>query len=112
MQNERTLKMKQEYVGLHEQGMSPKEIAVRFNLSLRTIYNSLDEIAKANNCTRESLLERKSSPHLTHDRQFEPVAEIRLEQYSKKFAELKESARELSSMIGKQILSLEEEETR
>ena len=109
MQNERTLKMKQEYVSLHDQGLSPKEIAKRFNLSQKTIYNCLDDIAKESGRSRASLLERNSSTHLTHDRQFEPVAEINVEEYSKKFTELKEQTRELSRSIGKQILVLKKE---
>ena len=103
MQNERTLKMKQEYVSLYDQGLRPKEIAKKFNLSLRTVYEALDDIAKASGRTRESLLSRGSSPHLTHDRQFEPVQEINVSEYSKKFKELKKTAKELSKMIAEQV---------
>ncbi len=43
---------------LHEQGCSVAEIAKRFNLTTTTVYARLDEIAKQNGVTRESLLER------------------------------------------------------
>ena len=59
-QDERTLKMKEEYVSLFEAGMTPKEIAKKFELSSWTVYNYLDEIAKEAGVPRESLLVR---PH-------------------------------------------------
>lgn len=109
MQDERTLKMKQEFISLHNQGLSIKEIAARFNLSVATIYANLGSIAKKEGCTRESLLVEVHAPHLTHDRQFEPVPEVDVKGYSKKFGELKKSTQELSKLIGRQILELEEE---
>ena len=56
--NERTLKMMESYVKLHNEGHSVKEIAKMFNLSPFTIYDHLGEIAENNGVTRESLLER------------------------------------------------------
>ena len=56
--NERTLNMKREYVRLHNEGYTPSEIAKKYDLSLSTIYKSLEEIARKAGVTRESLLER------------------------------------------------------
>lgn len=110
MQDERTLRMKQDFMSLHNQGLSIKEIAARFGLSVVTVYANLESIAKKEGCTRENLLMVVHAPHLTHDRQFEPVPEVDVDEYSQKFSELKNSTRELSKLIGKQILEMEGEE--
>ena len=47
-EHERTLKMKREYITLFNAGLSPREIARKFNLSESTVYNSLQEIADVN----------------------------------------------------------------
>ena len=109
MQNERTLKMKQEFMSLHNEGLSIKEIAKVFNLNPTTIYTSLADIAKANGVTREDLLKQVHSPHLTHDRQFEPVPEVNVTQYRKKFEKLREGAKELSTLISEYIDAQEKE---
>lgn len=111
MQDERTLKMKQEYVTLYDQGLSPKEIAKKFNLSSAVIYENLAEIAQASNRDRASLLSRRSSPHSTHNHQFIPVPTVDVELYRAKFAKLKTEAKELSAMIGAYIDSQAKEET-
>lgn len=56
--NERTLKMMENYIKLHNEGHSVADIAKRFNLTTTTVYSKLEEIAKQNGVTRESLLER------------------------------------------------------
>ena len=109
MQNERTLKMKQDFMKLHNDGLSIKEIAVKFNLSPTTIYKSLDEIAKKEDCSREDLLKVVHSPHLTYDRQFEEVAEIDVVSYREKFERIKTYARELSNLMSQDISKIEEE---
>lgn len=102
-QNERTLKMKQEFMSLHEQGLSIKEIAARFNLNPVTVYAHLSAIALENGCTREDLLKEVHSPHLTHDRQFEPVAEVDVANYRRKFSKLQAGAKELSALMSDYI---------
>ena len=52
---ERTLEMKKEYKKLFDSGMTPKEIATKFGLTTRTIFNHLDDIARENGVSRESL---------------------------------------------------------
>ena len=108
MQNERTLKMKQEFMLLHNKGLSVKEIAEKFNLNVTTVYASLETIAQKEGCTRESLLKRVHAPHLTYDRQFDPVPEVDVKQYTEKFDVLKKSAEELSTLMSKDISELKE----
>lgn len=64
--SERTLKMMQDYLSLHQQGLTPIDIAKRYHLSSRTIYNYLDQIAEANHVSRESLLKVPHAQHPPH----------------------------------------------
>ena len=109
MQDERTLKMMQEFMSLREQGYSIKEIAKKFNLHPSTVYRLTSVIAKNNGCPKEALLDQPHAMHLTHDRQFEPVPEVDVKQYTEKFEALKKSAKELSSLMSQHIRELEKE---
>ena len=108
MQNERTLKMKREFISLHEKGLSVKDIAEKFNLNPVTVYKYLGEIARENGCTRESLLKQVHQPFLTYDRQFMPVPEVDVGQYRAKFGRLQKEAKELSNMMAEYIESQED----
>lgn len=55
-ESERTYIMKENFMMLHQQGLSISEIADRYNLSKITVYRHLQEIADKNGVTRESLL--------------------------------------------------------
>ncbi len=57
--------MMKSFMDLHSQGHSIAQIADEFNISPASVYKNLDKIADANGVTRESLLERNSSPHST-----------------------------------------------
>ena len=67
-QSERTLKMKQNFIELHAQGLSIEEIATRFDLTSATVYRCLDKIAAEAGVTRASLLQRPHGPHLEYNR--------------------------------------------
>lgn len=54
--SERVLRMKQNFMGLHEQGYSIPEIAAKHNLSNPSVYRHLQEIADENGVRREDLL--------------------------------------------------------
>ena len=56
--NERTHKMMKQFMKLHLQGLSIAEIAAKFKLSKNTIYDNLEEIARKEGVTRESLLQK------------------------------------------------------
>ena len=55
-EDERTLRMKEEYVSLFDAGMAPREIAEKFGLSDKTMYRHVEAIALANGRTHDSLL--------------------------------------------------------
>ena len=57
---QRVENLTQKFMQYHEAGYSIREIAAKFNVDRSTIYNYLDEIAKENGVTRESLLQRAS----------------------------------------------------
>lgn len=83
--HERTLQMKEEFCELRAKGISISDIAKKYDLSLGTVYRSLDDIARANGCTRESLLTTPHSLPVTYERQFEPVPEIDLTNFEERF---------------------------
>ena len=64
MKDERTLQMEQNFMVLHNEGKTIKEIAAMFDLSTVTVYGRLSDIAKANGVSRESLLERPHPEHI------------------------------------------------
>lgn len=83
--NERTLQMMKNYVSLHDGGMSPRDIAKKFDLSYWTVYNALQEIADNAGVTRESLLKRPHSEHQPFERISEPVKPINIKAFSERF---------------------------
>ena len=81
-QSERTLKIKENFIELHNQGLDIKEIAERFNLNLTTIYHSLNEIAEKAGVSRESLLQRPHGPHLGYKRRdYQALATLNSDEY-------------------------------
>ena len=62
-EDERTLKMKENFIELHDNGNSIAEIAKIYGLDKTTVYHCLQEIAEKSGRTRESLL---VAPHSTH----------------------------------------------
>lgn len=55
--------LKKDFMKYHNNGYSIREIADVFQVDFSTVYNHLQEIADTHGVTRESLLERVSSPH-------------------------------------------------
>lgn len=103
--NERTLQMKQNYMKLHSEGHTPKEIAREFGLSLFTVYHYLGEIADENGVTRESLLEIPHNTTGVYERQFEPLPKI---DYNANFEESLETFKKLRSETSKSLKEQEE----
>ena len=77
-QCERTLKMKQEFLGLRQIGLTPVEIASKYGVSRRTMYTYLGEIAENAGVTRESLLEMPQRANGNKGSFFENEAHVEL----------------------------------
>ena len=61
-ESERTRVMKENFMALHLEGFSIPEIGEKYNLTRATVYRHLQEIADANNVTRDSLLQVLRTP--------------------------------------------------
>lgn len=83
--SERTLRMKKEFITLHNQGWSLKRIAYHFDLDSSTVYRHLQDIADAAGVTRESLLDIPRAKHVTHEHRFAPVAPVDLTNFRQNF---------------------------
>lgn len=57
---QRVENLKKNFMQYHQAGYSIPEIAAEFNVDFSTVYKYLDEIAKENGVTRESLLQNAS----------------------------------------------------
>ena len=97
--NERTLQMMENYIKLHDGGMSPHEIAKKYNLSNWTVYNSLQAIADKAGVTRESLLAQPHSEHQPFERITEPVKPINVTAFSERFQNALEVMSEFKEMV-------------
>lgn len=73
-ESERMRCLKDQFMGLHEQGFSILEIADKFNLSRSSAYSALQEIADANGVTRASLLQEVHTPtEVAYQKEFQKV---------------------------------------
>ena len=91
------------FMHYHESGYSIKEIAEIFEVDLSTIYNYLQEIADANNVSRECLLERNSS---TFSRLPLYKEKVDVEKLRNDFKSLDTSIDNIISSIDKILLTL------
>lgn len=102
-EDERTLKMKENFIELHDNGNSIAEIAKIYGLDKTTVYHCLQEIAEKSGRTRESLLVAPHSTHLTYERQFEPVAEVDLTSFNENFKSTLKSFDSVCESVNKTI---------
>lgn len=105
-QSERTLRMKRSFMQLHNCGYSIKEIARLFDLDGSSVYRLLDEIVTSYNAehpdapiTREQLLERPHSPHISYERAYAPVIPIDLSFFRSELQDALTSVNSLLSTI-------------
>ena len=83
--DERTLKMMKDFMGLHEQGLTIAEIAAASHVSAWTVYERLEEIAKQNHVSRDSLLQViHSTGSYGHAGTKEELVRIDVEAFQKK----------------------------
>lgn len=95
--------MKQEFMSLHDAGLGIPAIAKKFDLSVTTVRKHLGDIAETNGVSRESLLEIPHKPHISYERQFEPVKEVDVALYRQKFNQLESAGQELKSLMSNYI---------
>ena len=110
--NERTLQMMQNYILLHNGGLSPGEIAKKYGLSPWTVYNALQKIADEAGVTRESLLERPHSEHQPFERVSEPVKPINVKAFSERLQDALGVMNEFKEMVEMAIDDAEEYEQK
>lgn len=79
--------LKENFMHYHEIGYTIPEIAEKCAVDDSTVYYYLAEIAKANNVTRESLLTRASSSHVTSTASFHKD-KVDIEQLNRDFQSL------------------------
>ena len=104
--HERTIKMMENFVYLHNKGHSVCEIAKMYDLSESTVYRHLGEIALSVDMTRRELLKR----HFTADhsgRNFTPVKPVDRSKLNGDFAALMTEIESLQAGISKTIEDLE-----
>ena len=102
--NESTLRMESEFMALHSQGMTIPQIAKKFNLTTTTIYSLLDDIAKQNGVSRESLLERVHPKHqMSSDCYREQLAAVNPIDYNTRYNEVMVGIYEIRKMLKKVI---------
>ena len=109
--DERTLRMKQEYMRLHfKEGKSPKEIAELFSLTPTTVYSMLQEIADENGVSRSELLQQPHEKPVSYDRQFEPVKSVEPEKFLKFYRSAMELLDEELKEVREAIKAIEDDE--
>lgn len=113
--NERTLRMRNEFMELHFSGLSIPEIAKKFGLSTTSVYGSLDLIAEANGVTRESLLQRIHKEHAPFERikdmplktmdpeTFNLHCDLAIAEINKLLGEVKEIIAENKNLLGEEL---------
>lgn len=105
--NERTLRMKQEYVELHKEGLTPGEIAKKFDLDVSTVYKSLGEIASSNGMDRADLLTRPHSEHVRYKNRLKKIEPIDTSGFIDHVNKAISEAKELQLVIKKQVKTQE-----
>ena len=102
---QRVQNLKENFMQYHNDGYTIPEIAKIFSVDDSTVYNNLDEIARANGVTRESLLQcapynRVCSPASFHR------DKVRAEQLLSDFKTLDKELEKLSSSLTEIIKSI------
>lgn len=105
--DERTFRMEQEYMDLHEQGLSPSEIAKRFNLDVSTVYKSLGKIANSNGVDRADLLDRPHGEHVRYKGRLKKVEPLDPSDFLEHFEKTMSEVNELHVVIKRQIKAQE-----
>ena len=73
--SERVNQLIEHFMGHHNEGMSIPEIADKYHVSRKTVYGHLDEIARRNKVSRESLLQVPHKDHSSHSTTHKNIAD-------------------------------------
>ena len=106
MRNERTLKMMEEFMSLHEKGLSIHEIAENYDLVDSTVYKLLGEIAQANGVSRSELLK---VVHVGYTRvgTYTPLREIDTKAFFARSDKIASEISEMRAMIRDTVQNME-----
>ena len=98
-QTQRVKALKENFMQYHNEGYTIPEIAKIFNVEPSTVYKNLDEIAKNNGVTRESLLQKAPySPQLTSKAAYQKD-KVDIEELQKSFTNLKNDLTEVINQL-------------
>ncbi|MDO5451603.1 MAG: helix-turn-helix transcriptional regulator [Candidatus Saccharibacteria bacterium] len=106
--DKRTLKMKEEYVSLFNEGLTPKQIADKFGLSSWTVYHHLGEIAERAGVPRDSLLKRSCDSANDHGSLPRPISLAGVSEFRQYHQEVMESAAKMHNYIIKHLAAQKE----
>ena len=108
MEDERTLKLKKNYVHhFFADGMAPRAIFRMYGVSYTTGYKVKDELEKELSLPRGSLLERPHSAHIMGARNYEPVRSVDVSVFEKRVKEMEKEMANIKAEF-KQVLELHE----
>lgn len=97
--SERVYVMKENFMAHHLEGESIPEIAARYNLSRKTVYAHLQEIADEAGVTRDSLLQILRSPTERQCGDEEVRVKVSVEDLEKGFDDVRNSFQSLIKLI-------------
>lgn len=98
-QTQRVKTLKEKFMQYHADGYTIPEIAKIFNVEYSTVYKHLDDIAKANGVTRESLLQKAPySPQITSKAAYQRD-KVDMEELQKSFTNLKNDLNEVINQL-------------
>ena len=100
--HERTLKMMENFMSLHDEGYSIKEIAERYDLSLRPVYDNLGAIAEKAGVSRKDLLEKPIVADHS-GRNYTPVKPINKAKFNESFETLMTGVESMQLQISNTI---------
>lgn len=104
---QRVENLKKDFMKFHNKGYSIYEIAEVFQVDFSTVYRHLQEIADAHGVTRESLLERVSTPHTSRLSFQKDKTDVR--ELKDGFSNIERDIDEVISTIDKILLTTEKE---
>lgn len=110
--HERTLKMMENFMQHHNDGMTIKQIAQKYDLVLSTVYKNLQTIADKAGVSRESLLEVVHSPHILSSWVDKPVEKVDSMEFGVQITAVRAEVGKLQQSVRNSIKTCENFEKR